>query len=73
MSAGEKFNAAGVNGRDCVICFRVGTLTGQRVNEATLECSGCLTRFTLSRWIPGEPDTLTRVPLPEPVRSVGLR
>lgn len=68
----ERFNTAGANGRDCPICFRIGTLIGARDGDAPrLTCSGCATLFTLA-WGDGvTPDTLTRLPAP-PVRRLTL-
>jgi hypothetical protein len=61
---GEKFNVQGSSGRDCPLCYRVGTLTGARDGDAPrLTCSGCLTVFRLE-WSTDKalaPDTLTRI------------
>jgi hypothetical protein len=70
MSDGEKFNTSGRNGRDCPICFRVGTLAGDRAGDAPrLTCTGCHTVFAFT-WGDGATcrDTLTRLRVPEPPR-----
>lgn len=70
----EKFNVAGTHGRDCPICRRTGTLTGDRVDGAVLECTGgmapgrsgdlhkggCCARFTYRPNDPAGP-TLERI------------
>lgn len=59
----DTFNTAGVQGRDCPICLRIGTLAGVRDGDhPKLTCAGCFNIFELT-WasVPGMPDTLTRV------------
>lgn len=36
----DLFNAFGPNNRSCPVCHRVGTLTGERYDGGTLECTG---------------------------------
>lgn len=63
---GEKFNVQGASGRNCPLCFRVGSLTGARDGDAPqLTCNGCFTTFRLE-WSADEttPDTLTRITPP---------
>lgn len=38
--SGQLFNATGAQNRDCPVCYRVGTLTGDRADGSTLECTG---------------------------------
>lgn len=68
----EKFNTSGVNGRDCPVCYRTGTLAGDRSGaEPKLTCSGCLAVFAFT-WSDGiSPDTLTRIATPP--RSITQR
>jgi hypothetical protein len=64
----ERFNVSGPAGRNCPLCFRVGSLVGARDGDAPrLTCSGCLTVFRLT-WTTDDlsPDTLTRVTAPAP-------
>jgi hypothetical protein len=71
MSAGETFNAAGVNGRDCPRCYRTGTLAGARTGDTpTLTCTGCHASFRLA-WSsdPRLPDTLTQLAVKDPPRK----
>lgn len=70
---GMEFTALGVAGRDCPVCFRVGSLFGERSNGAELECSGCRARFTLTRGILGAPDALSRKRTAANERAVLLR
>lgn len=59
----EKFQVSGPTGRDCPICFRVGSLVGARQGDAPrLTCSGCANVFALS-WATDDisTDILTRV------------
>lgn len=45
---GERFNSAGVAGRNCPICYRVGSLAGERGTAApVLKCGGCYATFRL--------------------------
>lgn len=66
---GERFNPQGINGRDCPVCYRVGSLTGERADGAQLRCSGCFTRFRLYRVSTISPlfDILERVREPRQV------
>lgn len=73
----HRFNASGQQDRDCPVCLRVGSLTGDRAEGATLECTGgmgpgrsgdltrggCCARFTFHPGDAVTPATLTRVPL----------
>jgi hypothetical protein len=71
MSTGERFNTMGSNRRDCPRCYRVGTLSGLREGDhPTLTCTGCRAAFSLT-WaaMPGEPDTLTQLPVVDPPRK----
>lgn len=62
---GERFNSAGINGRDCPLCYRTGTLAGEREGTApTLKCRGCHTRFRLHADTFGQ---LERLGTPVPV------
>lgn len=42
-----RFNAQGMNGRNCPICLRTGTLAGDRADKSPMTCTGCATRFIL--------------------------
>lgn len=68
---GERFNATGINGRDCPVCYRTGSLSGERGGEAAeLKCGGCHTRFRLDRAaLFGQ---LERIPVPVATRLDGF-
>lgn len=61
----ERFNATGINGRDCPVCYRVGALKGAREGDRPLlECGGCRKLFRIIERGGGiVPDTLERVRL----------
>lgn len=64
MSA--RFNATGVGGRDCPVCFRAGSLKADLVDERRLTCLGCATKFTFLA-----PRTLERI-TPPAARECGI-
>ncbi len=66
---GERFNAVG---RNCPICLRTGTLTGDRIDGAPLECTGCYARFIYRPNDPAGP-TLERVRVDVAARNAGAR
>lgn len=69
---GERYNTSGTSGRDCPLCFRTGTLTGERADDATLRCTGCATLFTLHRGSSAIMDQLERIPTPAPTRPASF-
>lgn len=61
----EKFNPQGINGRDCPLCYRQGSLKAELGDATQLHCLGCAAVFLVLG------GALERVPTP-PVRRLTL-